>query len=278
MKTRTFFTLILAIMAISSAMAQRGIVKQDRKVAWFSAITASGGWDVIIQQGDQQSVTIEVSEEDLDRAIVEVRDGTLHISSKSRNRIFSIFNSDDVTRRAYVTVTDLKKITASGGVDIDFNTPLHTDDFEVVLSGGTDLEDLTLYCSNFKGNFSGGCDAEIHFGSVESIRVNASGGCDVNLEGISTRLCRVHASGGCDVELRGKTDELILNASGGCDVSASNLATRHADVSFSGAADGSIRVSDRLDATVSGAADLVCYGNPREVSERVDRSNSLKFR
>lgn len=278
MKTKTLLTIILAIAAISSAMAQRGIVKQDRKVASFSAITASGGWDVIIQQGDRQSVTIEVSEDELDRVIVEVKKGTLHISSKSRTRIFSIFNSDDVTRRAYVTVTDLKKITASGGVDIDFNSPLRTGDFEVVLSGGTDLEDLTLYCSDFKGSFSGGCDAEVRFGSVGSIRVNASGGCDVELEGIAARSCRVDASGGCDVELKGKTDELILTASGGCDVSASNLLARNANVNFSGAADGSIRVSDRLDATVSGAADLVCHGNPHEVNERVDRSSSLRFR
>lgn len=278
MKTKTLLTLILATMAISNAMAQRGIVKQDRNVASFAAITVTGGWDLIIQQGERQSVTIEVSEEDLDRTIVEVRNGTLHISSKSQNRIFSVFNSDDVTRRAYVTVTDLKKITASGGVDIDFNTPLHTDDFEVVLSGGTDLEDLTLHCSNFKGSFSGGCDTEIRFGSVESARVNVSGGCDVKLYGISTSSLKVDASGGCEVELKGKTDDLILSASGGCDVSASNLAARHADVNFSGAAGGSIRVSHRLDATVSGAAELVCYGNPQEVSERVDRSSSLKFR
>lgn len=67
MKTRTLFTIMLAVVAISSAMAQRGVVKQDRKVASFSAISASGGWDVIIRQGDRQSLTIEISEEELDR-------------------------------------------------------------------------------------------------------------------------------------------------------------------------------------------------------------------
>lgn len=278
MKTKTLLTIIIATLAISSAWAQRGVVKQDRNVAPFSAINASGGWDVIIRQGDHQSLTIEISEEELERSIVEVRNGTLHLSNKSRNRLFSIFNSNDHTRRAYVTVTDLNRLNASGGVDVEFRTPLHSGDFEVVMSGGSDLEDLTLHCSGFKGNFSGGCDAEIRFASVESVRLNVSGGSDVELDGVDSRLCQVEASGGCDVDIKGRTDELVLTASGGCDVSASGLMARNAKVNLSGAADGIIRVSNRLDATLSGAADLVCHGNPREVNERVDRSSSLKFR
>lgn len=278
MKTKITLIILLATIATSGAWAQRGIVKQDRKVTSFSAINASGGWNVIIRQGDRQSVTIEVSEEELERAIIEVKNGTLHISSKNRNRLFSIFNPDDITRRAYVTVTDLKKVTASGGVDIRFSTPLKTNDFEVVLSGGTDLEDLTLHCTDFNGQFSGGCDAEIRFASVETVKVNASGGCDVELEGISARSCRVEASGGCDVELKGKTDELNLTASGGCDVSASELTARNGKVNFSGAADGSIRVTGRLDVIVSGAADVTCYGNPTDITDRVDRSSSFKLR
>ena len=278
MKTKVLFIYAFIMLATSGVLAQRGLVKDNIQVASFTAITASGGWDVFVSQGDKQSVSIEVSENDIDNIIIEVRSGTLHLSNKSRNRVFSIFDSENSIRRAYITVTDLKEITASGGVDINFRTPLRTEDFEVTMSGGTDLEDLTLYCTDFSGKFSGGCDANIQFASAESIRVNASGGSDVELSGINAERVRVSASGGCDVELSGRTDELIVNASGGCDVSASDLVAVYADLNFSDAADGKIHVKDRLDIEVNGASDVVCYGNPREVNERVGRSSSFRLR
>lgn len=137
---KTLFTIILATVAFVSAPAQNRIIKQNRQVASFSAINASGGWDVIVRQGDRQSVSIEVSEEVLDRAVVEVKNGTLHIYNKGNN----------------------------------------------------------------------------------------------------------------------------LNA-------------RNCNADFSGAADGSIRVTGRLDITVSGSADVTCFGNPGDVNKRVNKSSSLKF-
>jgi|AGTN01.2.fsa_nt_gi Protein of unknown function (DUF2807). len=281
MKTKTLLTIILATMAIVSASAQSKIVKQNRQVASFSAISASSGWDVIIRQGNRQSVSIEVSEEALDRAVVEVKNGTLHIYNKGNNRPFSLWdlrNTRNTTPKAYVTVTDLQKIAASGGVDIRFETPIKTGDFEVALSGGTDLENLTLDCNRFNGQFSGGCEAEIKFTSVQAVKTDVSGGSDVELRDISTQTTRISASGGCDIKLTGKTDELTLNASGGCDISASDLVARNCNADFSGAADGSIRVTDRLDITVSGSADVTCFGDPKEVSKKVHKSSSLKFR
>lgn len=281
MKTKTLFTVILAVMAIVSAPAQNRIIKQNRQVAPFTAINASGGWDVIVRQGNRQSISIEVSEKILDRAIVEVKNGTLHIYNKKSNRSFSLSdlnNMRDITQKAYVTVTDLQKIEASGGVDISFETPVKAGDFELELSGGNDLENLRLDCDRFNGQFSGGCDAGIRFISVQAIKVDVSGGSDVELRDISAKTTRISASGGCDLELTGKTDDLTLNASGGCDISASELTAKNCNADFSGAADGHIRVTDRLDITVSGSADVTCFGNPKDVNKRIHKSGSLKLR
>jgi len=276
---KTLFTILLATMAIVSAPAQNRVIKQNRQVSSFSAISASGGWDVIVRQGDRQSVSIEVNEEISDRAVVEVKNGTLYIYNKN-NRTFSLNNLRNMrntVQKAYVTVTDLKKIEASGGVDIRFETPVKTGDFELELSGGTDLESLKLDCNRFKGQFSGGCDAEIRFIAAQEVRADISGGSDVELYDIAAQSTRISASGGCDLELTGKTDELILTASGGCDISASKLTARNCNANFSGAADGNIHVTNRLDITVSGSADVVCFGNPGDVSKRINKSSTLKF-
>lgn len=280
MKTKTLFTVILAAMAIISASAQSKVIKQDRQVAAFTAISASSGWDIIVRQGNRQSVSIEVSEELQNRAVVEVKNGTLHIYNEQKNQTFSLRdlkNMKNTTQKAYVTVTDLQKIEISGGVDMLFETPLKADDFEVQMSGGTDLKDFRLDCKRFNGQFSGGCDAEILFISGQTVKANASGGSDVHLRDISTQTTRISASGGCDIKLTGKTDNLTLNASGGCDVSASELTAKKCNADFSGAADGKIRVTDQLDIDVSGSADVICFGAPKEVSKRIHKSGSLKF-
>lgn len=282
MKTKTLLTLILVIMTMGCVSAQNNrTVKRNINVGNFTAISASGGWDVIIRQGNRQSVSIEISEEIADRAIVEVKGSTLNISTESTNRRFSwndLRNGRRIVQKAYVTVANLKKIETSGGVDVTFETPLKADDFRVSMSGGSDLEQLQLNCTSFKGDFSGGCDAEIRFLSAKSIHVDASGGCDVELNGINAEMCRIDGSGGCDLDLSGKTQQLIIGASGGCDISAANLKAKECEADFAGAADGEIYVSDTLDITVSGSSDVVCYGNPRNATKNIHRSSSLKFR
>lgn len=281
MKTKTLLTLIFAALVIFNVSAQNNkIVKRNIDVNSFAAISASGGWDVIIRQGNRQSVSIEVSESMLERAVVEVKNGTLHIYNKNSNQVFSwknIRNARDIKQIAYVTVTDLNKISASGGVDVRFETPLKTTDFDLNMSGGTDLKNLSLNCNNFTGNFSGGCDADIRFLSAQNVKANASGGSDINLIDIDTQQCRVTASGGCDVKLTGKTKEFTLDASGGSDISASDFNAANCVATFSGAADGKIRVSNKLNIAVSGASDVVCYGNPADVEKNIGRSGSLKF-
>ena len=105
---KTLFTILLATMAIVSAPAQNRVIKQNRQVSSFSAISASGGWDVIVRQGDRQSVSIEVNEEISDRAVVEVKNGTLYIYNKN-NRTFSLNNLRNMrntVQNAYVTLTE----------------------------------------------------------------------------------------------------------------------------------------------------------------------------
>lgn len=275
---KALFTIILVSIAFINVPAQGNIIRQNRQLAPFTAIKASSGWDVIVRQGDHQSVSLEATKEVLDNAVIEVKNSTLHIYNKSNSRIFSFRNLQNNPRKAYITVKNLHKVEASGGVDFRFETPVKTEDFEVNLSGGSDLKNLSLECNRFVAHFSGGCDAGIQFNAVESIKVNMSGGCDIKLRDISGQTTRISASGGSDLVLTGKTDILNLVVSGGCDVSASKLIARKGDLNFSGASDGAVHVKEYLDISLSGSADVTCYGNPKDVNKKIDRSSSLNLR
>ena len=298
MRTRTILTVILATMAIVSTSAQNKIVKKDYNLSSFSSITASGGWDIIISQGDKQSIITEVSENIADRVSLEVKNGTLHIGNKPTRRSFSIMNVRNTTQKAYITVTDLSQITSSGGVDIYFKTPINTNNFKLNMSGGSDLEDLTLSCNQFVANLSGGSDAEVRFAKVQSIKIdasggsdanisgasaqtttlNASGGSDINISDISSQQVTIDASGGSDIDIKGQTQQLTVTASGGSDISASGLTAQSCKANFAGAADGDIRVIDYLDISVSGSASVTCYGNPKEVKKNIAKTGSLSLK
>ncbi len=278
MKTKTILTIILATVAVVSTSAQSKIVKQNHNLATFSSITASGGWDIIISQGDRQSISTEVSENITDRVSLEVKNGTLHIGNKSTRRSFSIMNVRNTTQKAYITVTDLNQITSSGGVDINFKTPINTNNFKLNMSGGSDLDDLTLNCNQFVTNLSGGSDADIIFNNVKSIIIDASGGSDLNIRGASAQSTTLNASGGSDIDIKGATQHLTITASGGSNVSASGLTAQSCEANFAGAADGDIRVTDYLDISVSGSAGVTCYGNPKEVKKNIAKTGSLKLK
>ncbi len=279
MKTKHLFLTCAFLLATISIQAQsRNIVRQKRIVAPFTAIDASGGWDVIIQQGNRQEVIIEVNEDRLNEARTEVRNGTLHIYSKSKNRIRTIIGGRKNVKKAYITVTNLRSLSASGGVDIDFKTPLTADNFAIKMSGGSNLNRLTLACKLFSGNFSGGCDANVRFTSVRDLQMDASGGCDVVLSNISSDNCSVKASGGCDIKVSGRTNNLTLSASGGVDIHASKLIAKGVKADCSGAADASVYATEFIDVKLSGACDFECYGHPSKVIKNIDKSSSLRFR
>lgn len=269
---------ILAAFQFFNVSAQSKIVKENRQVGVFTSINASSGWDVIVRQGDRQSVSVEATKEVLDNTVVEVKNSTLYVYSKKNIQFFNIRNlQKNIPRKVYVTVKDLQKVDASGGVDVLFETPIKAENFEINLSGGSDLKQLSLECNRFEGQFSGGCDAAVRFNRVQSIKVNTSGGSDVDLKDISAQTTWISASGGCDIDLTGKTDILTLHGSGGSDVSASQLITRKGELDFSGGSDGKVCVTDQLEVTLSGAADVTCSGNPKQVNKKVDKSSSLRI-
>ena len=79
MKTKFLSTVILVVLAMLCVSAQNNrTVKRNIDVSGFTSINASGGWDVYISQGSRQSVSIEISEEIADYAVVEVKGNKLN--------------------------------------------------------------------------------------------------------------------------------------------------------------------------------------------------------
>lgn len=199
----------------------------------FHAVQVSGGIDLYLTQSAEEAVAVSASSNEYrDKIITEVVDGVLKIYYEKNSGWNWGSNSGNKKLKAYVSVKNIDKISASGGSDVAFESVIKSDKLSISLSGGSDLKG-EIVCDNLSLTASGGSDADIK-GRATEARISASGGSDVNGYGLITDICKVISSGGSDVNIT-VNKEMNADASGGSDIRYKGNAT--ARTSKSGSSD-----------------------------------------
>jgi hypothetical protein len=185
---------------------------QTRKVSGFHGVEVSGGIDLFLSSGPE-SVSVSASSQSVrDHMVTEVVDGILRIHlTKNWHPGFG-----NPKMKAYVSITDLKNLGASGGGEIVLKNQITAGDLDISLSGGSNLKGK-LNANHLVISQSGGSDVDIT-GTVQKLDVDASGGSDLAGFGLVTDYLKLSASGGSDTEIT-VNKELSIDASGGSDVS-----------------------------------------------------------
>ncbi|WP_421918473.1 head GIN domain-containing protein [Marinifilum sp.] len=209
-------TLIALILVFSSNVNAQfwgengngNVVKQDREVGSFTAISSGSGIDVYLIQGDKESVRVEADENLLDLIITRVKGDKL------------IIKTEDPIRRAkkldvYVTFVDLNAISISSGSDLKSNGILKFKELDISVSSGADA-DLELEADELTCSVSSGADANLA-GKVNSFYGKASSGSDLRAADLKAKYCRAKASSGGDVSVYA-IESIEVSASSGGDV------------------------------------------------------------
>lgn len=102
-----------------------------------------------------------------------------------------------------------------------------------------------------------------------------SGAVDLNAHGLSGSKFYIRASGASDVTLDGNIDEFLADLTGASDLRAQGLQTKTADLSSTGASSAKISVSEALRVDITGAGDVVYYGNPKTIEKHVTGASSI---
>jgi hypothetical protein len=270
----TCCVILLTVFVSLQAQAIRGngnVIKEARDISPFTSINATDGWDLVLTQGDAYALTIETDENLVDIVQTEVRNGVLHIYSKTRIR-------ESRERNIHLTFTTLNGINASGGCDIYAENTIAAEKFELDLDGGSDLDRLRLSADELTARFSGGSDAQVRFESIQSIELDADGGSDIELRNIAGTSCRINLENGSDAFLEGKTEQLMLTASGGSDIEAYGFEVKDAKLDLSGSSDAEMTITGTVDLVLSGGSDLSCRGNPKITNYQKCKSCDLNLR
>jgi hypothetical protein len=271
-------------------------INRDFDVSGFHSIDVSSGFDVILIQGNSESVTITAQENLFEYFTVKVDNGILKIYS--RNNIWAT-----QPLKARITYKNIDHLNVSGGGDVTSETPVNVEELGVIISGGGDFSSV-INSGEVKCHISGGGDAEIK-GDIKDYYLDMSGGGDLKSEvnagvisctiggggdlflnskeksadaiidvngggdmeiQINTEKLRCTVSGGGDADLSGQAAEFEINLNGGGDVNAGDLITRTTSFNVSGGSDIRVNASQEISGYISGGGDVYYTGNPERVS------------
>jgi len=110
--------------------------------------------------------------------------------------------------------------------------------------------------------------------SSDQLRIDGSGAGAVAIDNLTTNTLDVTAAGNVQAELAGTVDSQTVTLSDAATYAAANLDSRIASVTASGASQATVKVSESLDAHVSGAARVEYIGDPA-VTEDVSAAGRL---
>jgi hypothetical protein len=208
-------TLLIGIMAVFAASCRwtvgvvRGsgdIATGQRSVSGFDELHFSGIGNLVIQQGDEETLTIEADDNIIDLVETDVRGGKLYIKFRTG------FNVIPTSRmRFLLTVRDLDRIDLSGVGDIECGS-FGTDDIEFNISGSGNI-DFVIETGSLEVNISGLGDINLD-GKADFHRVNISGSGKYDAEDLQSNECEVEITGlgSATVDVREKLDVVISGA------------------------------------------------------------------
>ncbi len=220
MRTIKLFSLLLILGAIfqssSIQAAQSNDGRQTRQISGFHGISVSSGIDLFLTQKNVEEVFVEAKSDDFDKIITEVEGGILKIYIKDKS--WPHLNWNNEPRKVFVSFKTLDQLHVSAGSDVNSQSVLKLDKFELDVSSGSDVK-LELDARQIRVDSSSGSDVSLN-GKAEVAEVSASSGSDISAGDLEIKKCNASVSSGSDISIR-VTEELNADASSGSDISYS---------------------------------------------------------
>jgi hypothetical protein len=216
------------------------VVSEGREVSGFSSVELAGWGRLHIETGESEGLTIETDQNLLEYIETEVADGRLVIRHRRR-----VVLRPSTTIDYYLTVIDLEGISVSGAGDV--NVPeISGERFDVRISGAGSVEVDGL--------------------SVQVADVDITGAGNVDLGALNADRLDVDISGAGDLSvLTGEVRVQEIGITGGGNHQARGLQCAEAEVRLSGLGNATLRVSERLQVSISGAGSVRYIGSPSVV-------------
>jgi len=206
-------------------MSTGNLVTESREVSNFDRVALRDYGELVITQGEQESLTIEAHPDILPKIKTEVRDGKLII--KIGGSWFDKLGhaiSTSLTRQWIKYNLTVKKLT---GLEI---------------AGA-----VSVKASNIE---------------TDRLALRLSGAGQVNIEALSAEVLEIDLPGACAIKVSGKVGEQRIALSGAGSYKAPKLESRRASVDLRGAGQATVWAVEDLDVAIRGLGSVEYYGTP----------------
>ncbi len=191
------------------------IETQDRKLSGFHAIASSGSFDVVLSQGNTESVRVKADADVINEVVTEVKNGTLMIHSKNNHSWGMSHLWINKTIIIYVVAKDLNSIGLTGSGDLKIDNQFNTNKLELRLSGSGDFQGK-INVKTLEASVSGSGDFSIA-GQADESTVAISGSGDFEGKNLITKTTAIRVSGSGDASIYA-SEKVEASVSGSGDV------------------------------------------------------------
>lgn len=233
MKIRMVFSFGLIMLLMTACNVVRGsgdVISETRSVSGFDKVSLSGQGEIILTQGETESLEIEAEDNIVAVIETEVRGNTLHIGPRNNTQIRP---TEPV--RFYLSAEEITglEVSGSGAITVD---ALETDSLSIEVSGSGDINIGNLSTDDLALDISGSGDVEIEGqASSQVIRISGSGKYEAaDLESAEADV-EVNGSGEANLWV---TETLTIDISGSGTVNYYGSPIVSQDVSGSGEING----------------------------------------
>jgi len=162
------FSFLFFVLALNAQLIARKdqVSSEERPIKTFSHLEIRGAFEVHLNQGDTEKLTVETDITLMDDVYTKVHGNTLIIQLERGVRRAGAI-------RIYLTVTDLARIDLKGAVKMYSETDLIFQDLDILADGGS-VVDLDLFTKDLAVETNGSVVFRLR-GEAENFGVNLSG-------------------------------------------------------------------------------------------------------
>ena len=185
---------LMSVASIHLLMAQS---TSTPAVKDFDGISLGGPFNAVVKLGNEESVKIDASAEDLQLIVTEVKDNTLTIKWKNSSKMWKS-PSQKIT--IYITAKKLNGLTVSGSGSMKVEDQISAEDMDIVVSGSGNLS-TSLNAKKLDCKISGSGSMKISGSAGEAV-VYISGSGNFKGDELKTKSSTVRVSGSGEVRIQ----------------------------------------------------------------------------
>lgn len=247
----------------------------------FEALSLSGVANATFTRAEgEPSVVVNAPEDVIDLVTVEVKGGTLYVSTKDmKNKNFkdkrievaiSCERLGDVSIKGTGGLTcndalegESVSVTVSGTGGVSCQQGIEADVVSLKLSGTGGIHSERIACQRCSADLSG--TGGFHAGELKAddVSLHLSGTGAMHIGGIDARSISAHNSGTGSINLSGKAEEAEYHSSGTGSVNAEDCEVKNVTAHSSGVGKVNCYATETVRQSTSGLGKVNCKGNPR---------------